>query len=177
MTLSSPFSPEECRRRLEAATKADSFAWTDGLVGALRSDERVLCRMYAQGFRLRHRILTNRDSFSWRLYGRLHPASAGSVLEPHTQMPPVAVLIVGVFAVMALALLAFVGDIAYFLVSGRHYLELKHWGLSDSASAMFASVFFCAIFFWLLRSGRRDADSLVAFANDVLQTAPAKHAT
>src|SRR5512135_1238752 len=82
LILESPFPPQECQRRLEAATVPDT------LRSHLRGGEAVLAHFFEGGFRLRLRRAYIRNSFSRLLYGLYHSSAKGSAIHVRRGLHP-----------------------------------------------------------------------------------------
>jgi len=78
MRFTTPYSVEECIRRIEAASERDRPFLSD-----LRWSSGVLARVSSDRFRLRYRRFLVRNSFAPILDGRIESTSTGSLVHAH----------------------------------------------------------------------------------------------
>src|SRR3989442_6065185 len=161
MVLESPFPPEECQRRLAAATEPDTIG------SNVRFGEGVLVQLYEGGFRLRLRRALVRNSFSRLLYGHYQATSKGSAIEVWPRLHP----FVFVFMILWFGGIALWTGIVLALmiaerVSGQRILVSSSWPGILMAPALGLGGFF------LVRTGREDGDELVEFLERSLEARP-----
>ena len=155
----SPFPPEECRRRLEAATEPDSF------VKDFKLRHGILSRFSDSGFRLRLRRAYMGNSFSRLLYGSWKTTPTGSSLELRIRLHPT----VFVFNIIWFTGVIIVGGLGFFLgalqiLTGDRYVA--------EGSPWFPVILFPGLLGFgivLSRSGRGDGTELLKFMESVLE--------
>jgi len=161
LRLESPFPPEECQRRLAAATESDTLTsnWT--------FREGVLAKLSDARFRLRLRRRFVRNSFSRLLYGSYETTTAGSLITLRIRLHPFVLAFTIVwFAFLVLWTVLVVALMIAQLVSGQHRSDSNPW-----PTVLMAPVL--ALFgFLLVRSGRTDAEYLIRFLERVLNARP-----
>jgi len=163
LLFESPFPPEECRRRLEAATEPDRF----------RSDftfrTAVLTRFTSDGFRLRLRRAFFRNSFSRLVYGRLRTTARGTMIEARVRLHPyVRAFTIVWFGFIGLWSALVIGLWIVERFSGERVFDSSPWPGVLMAPAL---IVFGVLF---LRTGRADAHELLTFMQSVLEATPAQ---
>ena len=156
--LISPFSPQECVARLQAAT--DRETWL-----ARRGTRPVIGQVSEQSLRLRKQI-NYRNSFQTLLTGAFQPTPGGTLFRGRTGMP----MVVVVFMAMWIGLVSFVGiGLITASVTGA---------VSGSTRLLFLFIPLMMLSFagglvWLgRRIARTEEPFLIAFVQETLQGRP-----